>query len=450
MSINQNIRYTNPNANNYDNPESLFDIVKPCRIITQYLNDLPPDEQQGENEWFIIDLDTGNFWNKKNGVWVLTYVFNNGTGGGDINEAINVGGGYEWFQSKLGATLKFRTLITNESLNVTQNLDTIFIETPPYILNIRSAGTGISIFKELVYEDIPETVAEFKSIKAGSNITIVQEFDDIIINSTNSSDITGATNLGTGAGLFAQVNTPNLEFKSIKAGTNISISEDPNEITINATGGGGGGDITGATNIGTGVGVFAQVNGPILEFKKLSSLTTSLLFTQSSSNIYIEPYNDYIYFTMNSFLTSFNTANLTYLMVSGLFNTPFSRSNSHWSIVQEIGVCYMSYLGPVGLTYEMTRYITATLATCLDNQIQELDFILTNGDNLSNVVPNSGARMIFNPYIGGSVLEGFISQSFVFQPQRLIRYVVAFIPRQAKGTTQNITFLSSTITFKQL
>lgn len=397
MSINQNIRYTNPNANNYDNPESLFDIVKPSRILTRSLNSQNPDSQDGENEWFIIDTDTGNFWNKKDGIWVLLYVFNSGGGGGDVNGAINVGGGYEWFQSKFGSTLKFRT------------------------------------------------------IKAGSNINIVQGLDDITINTAGGGggDIEGATNLGTGYGLFAQVNTPNLEFKSIKAGTNISITEDSNEITINGTGGGGGG-INGATNIGTGVGVFAQVNGSNLEFKKLSSITTSLLFTQSSTNIFIEPYNDYIYFTMNSFLTSFNPANLTYLMVSGLFNIPFSRSNSHWSIVQELGICYMTYLGPVGLTYEMTRYLDVTLSTSLSNQIQQLDFILTNGDNLLDVVPNSGARLVFNPYIGNNVLESFINQSFVFQPQRQLRYVVGFIPRQSKGETQNITFNASTIILKQL
>ena len=58
---------------------------------------------------------------------------------------------------------------------------------------------------------------------------------------TGSSDCncTGS-NLGAGQGVFAQKSGNTLQFKSLVAGTNVTLSSDGNEITINSTGGGGG------------------------------------------------------------------------------------------------------------------------------------------------------------------------------------------------------------------
>ena len=50
-----------------------------------------------------------------------------------------------------------------------------------------------------------------------------------------SGDITGAANLGGGTGLFAQKISNDLQFKSIKAGTNVSVSSDSTSITISST-----------------------------------------------------------------------------------------------------------------------------------------------------------------------------------------------------------------------
>lgn len=53
--------------------------------------------------------------------------------------------------------------------------------------------------------------------------------------------ITSGLNLGTGAPVYKDVVGPSLRFKSIKAGTNVTVGDDGNTITISATGGGGGG-----------------------------------------------------------------------------------------------------------------------------------------------------------------------------------------------------------------
>ena len=72
------------------------------------------------------------------------------------------------------------------------------------------------------------------------------------------------------------------------AGSNVTITSASNgAVTIASTGGGGGGDITNASNLGVGEGVFAQKTGTILDFKgvsvgaglNISSNTTTITLT---------------------------------------------------------------------------------------------------------------------------------------------------------------------------
>lgn len=69
---------------------------------------------------------------------------------------------------------------------------------------------------------------------------------------SGSGEANTTSNLGTGTGLAAPKSGVNLPFKSLKAGANVTITSDANEITISSTGGGGGsadwGDIGGDIN----------------------------------------------------------------------------------------------------------------------------------------------------------------------------------------------------------
>lgn len=58
-----------------------------------------------------------------------------------------------------------------------------------------------------------------------------------------SGEANTASNIGTGTGLFAQKSSVDLQFKTLKAGTNVTISSTTNEVTINASVSGGGGGI---------------------------------------------------------------------------------------------------------------------------------------------------------------------------------------------------------------
>jgi hypothetical protein len=60
------------------------------------------------------------------------------------------------------------------------------------------------------------------------------------VDSIASEKASTASNLGSGEGIFSSKSGTNLQFKSLKAGSNVTISSDSSEITIAASGGSGG------------------------------------------------------------------------------------------------------------------------------------------------------------------------------------------------------------------
>lgn len=95
-------------------------------------------------------------------------------------------------------------------------------------------GTGL-IFKGKVGVDLV-----FKRILAGSGVSITNGTDDITISAPGSGEANTASNLGAGDGIFASKVGVDLQFKSLVAGANVTLTPAANTITISATGGGGG------------------------------------------------------------------------------------------------------------------------------------------------------------------------------------------------------------------
>jgi hypothetical protein len=127
-------------------------------------------------------------------------------------------------------------------------------------------ATGASVFKGKTGLNL-----EFRKLVAGANTTITENANEIVIASTGggSGEVNTASNVGGGQILFKQKTGVNLEFKTLVAGTNITLTPGVDTITISAAGGGGGG-VSGGANVGTaGVGVFKANNAGTLEFKKL-------------------------------------------------------------------------------------------------------------------------------------------------------------------------------------
>ena len=124
------------------------------------------------------------------------------------------------------------------------------------------------------------TLAEAQSLKDA--ITADQAFlvrDSVVLSKADSlaylttppstlGEVNTASNVGTGDGVFKQKTGVDLEFKSLIAGTNITLTPGTNDITVDAA---GGGESNTASNVGTGAGVFKQKTGVDLEMRSISS-----------------------------------------------------------------------------------------------------------------------------------------------------------------------------------
>ena len=153
-------------------------------------------------------------------------------------------------------------------------------------ISVVNVGTGMDV---LVNEAPSQQSVIAKSIKAGTNVTITDDGSTLTINSTaagGTGGITGATNAGTGAGVVNGVSGTSLVLKSLKAGPNISITSTADEITVEATGTASG-EANTASNVGTGVGVFKSKTGVNLALKTLKA-GANVTLTPSADEILIE------------------------------------------------------------------------------------------------------------------------------------------------------------------
>lgn len=78
-----------------------------------------------------------------------------------------------------------------------------------------------------------------------------------------SGETNTASNLGAGQGVFSAKVGVDLRFKSLVAGTNVSLSATSNEVTINATGGGGGLGQEFKVELGAGSSIADKVSAAI-------------------------------------------------------------------------------------------------------------------------------------------------------------------------------------------
>jgi hypothetical protein len=90
------------------------------------------------------------------------------------------------------------------------------------ITNVNNVGLGEGeVFRDIINQEL-----NLKKLKAGTNINIVNNNDNIEISSIDTG-ITQASNIGEGVGVYRNINPSNqINFKSLQAGNNISIAED--------------------------------------------------------------------------------------------------------------------------------------------------------------------------------------------------------------------------------
>lgn len=157
---------------------------------------------------------------------------------GEVNTISNQGTGIGIGMDKVGRDLPLKTLKAGSNVVLTDNGSEIEISSTGggdggggsgEANTTSNAGTGEGqLAKPKSGLDLP-----IKSIKAGANIVIVNNSDDVTISSTGEANT--SSNVGTGVGLAKPKASSDLPFKSLKAGSNVTIDDATDEVTINAT-----------------------------------------------------------------------------------------------------------------------------------------------------------------------------------------------------------------------
>lgn len=151
-----------------------------------------------------------------------------------------------------------------------------------------------------VFTDNEAGTLGFRSFVAGSNITIEEESNELVVEAEGSTINNDGTNLGTGTGLYAGRSGRTLEFRSLVGGTDISLSTSGDTVTIDASGTDTRADVSDdadgtvtvdasgeantASNVGAGAGLFKQKAGVDLEFRSLTT-TGALTATANTDTV---------------------------------------------------------------------------------------------------------------------------------------------------------------------
>lgn len=157
---------------------------------------------------------------------------------------------------------------------------------PTDVADLRSVGNEGMIVPGGATIERP-AVPQNGTIRYNSTIGLTEVYQGAAWSTISTTGISGeantASNLGAGQAVFASKVGFDLQFKSIRAGTNVSIGSNANEIIINAV---GTGEVNTASNVGAGTGtVFDSKIGPDLQFKSLRSINPNLTIVNNANTI---------------------------------------------------------------------------------------------------------------------------------------------------------------------
>jgi hypothetical protein len=148
-----------------------------------------------------------------------------------ISGAANVGTGETLFKDLTTGTLNFKSIIAGAGVTLTDNGDDITVDVSAVAINGSNVGTGEEVFKTKNGNTL-----EFRKVAtaaAGQHFAVATVGDTIEFK--NTAEVNTASNLGAGSSLFAQKTGEDLQFKSIVGGTNITVTNDANTVTIAAS-----------------------------------------------------------------------------------------------------------------------------------------------------------------------------------------------------------------------
>jgi hypothetical protein len=152
-------------------------------------------------------------------------------GGGEANTASNLGAGEGVFAQKSGVDLQFKSLIAGSNITLT-----------PTSTDITIASQGGGGFYGIVISD-GTSAFKHDTIRVNPNefyLTLEGGEPQINLQAGTVGEANTVSNLGAGEGVFSAKVGVDLQFKSLVAGTGITLTPSSTEIEIASTGGGGG------------------------------------------------------------------------------------------------------------------------------------------------------------------------------------------------------------------
>lgn len=195
-----------------------------------------------------------------------------GGGSGEANTGANVGAGSQVFKQKSGVALQFRSFVAGSNITLTQGADTITIASTGGGSGEANTASNVGSGAGILFKQKTGVDLEFKRIAAGTGISVTNGVSDITISSTgeaNTASNVGTTGANT-AGVFKAKSGVDLQMRRIVAGANVSVTESTNDITIAATAGSGETNTASNSSSGTGTGLlFKGKVGVDLVFKRL-------------------------------------------------------------------------------------------------------------------------------------------------------------------------------------
>ena len=149
-----------------------------------------------------------------------------------ITGAANVGTGDGVFDDLTNGTLNFKSIIAGSGITITDNGNDLTLDVGAAAATGANIGTGTGVFSGKVGNDI-----QLRTLKVSDdsiNLVVSLSTSTNEIEFENTAEINTASNLGAGQGLFAQKNGADLEFKSLVAGNNVTVTTDADTVTIAA------------------------------------------------------------------------------------------------------------------------------------------------------------------------------------------------------------------------